>query len=742
MKGEDRLTVGQKIKLLSGADVWHTRAFKECGVESVTFSDGPAGLRKQTSGSDILGRKSSVPATSFPAHSSLARSWSKPLVRAVARGIGEEAADNGVDVVLAPAVNIKRSPLCGRGFEYFSEDGYASGKLGAEFCKGLKEGGAAACVKHFAANNRERARMVCDSEVDERTLREIYLLPFEIAVKEGEPAAVMTAYNLLNGTPCNQNSTLIRDILRGLWGFSGAVVSDWGGTHDRVEAIKAGADLEMPACKLSEKAVAEALERGEIDEGQIDFCARNIINLSSAAKGGGSCNYTAHAELAKKAAAECAVLLKNDGVLPLEKGKKFALIGEFARRIRTAGGGSSKVNPLGEADLVREFLPCDNFLGYAKGGGAAVRLAKRADVVIYVLADEEETEGADFSDIFFPEKQLKLLEKLSKINKNIVAVACCGGAKDTSFDALCRALLLAGLSGQGSAAAIRDVISGVVNPSGKLSETFPYNLDDLPASKTFGKDVYSEPYSERLGVGYRGVKSAKYAFGFGLSYTKFTYSDLRITDGGAIVNICNSGDMYGGEIVEGYVRLPANAASPHMRLFGFEKVFLAAGESKDVFLPFDEYTFRSYDTASKSFAVAAGEYDIFIGSSSDDIRLSAKVEKVGISSISPPQLQISASKYPLKRDKKGRVLAELSTPVAELKHARGAGGRLIARIILRYCKKGGAAGGTLEYLPLRCACQFARFSVRQSEGFLQLFNGHFFKGLAKIIFPKRSKNDR
>ncbi len=726
-------SIDEKTEYLTGADTWRTKA---CGkIPPVAFSDGPAGLRKQDEKGDHLGIGKSLPATCYPAHSALARSWNEDLCREVGGAIACEAAAKGVDVLLAPAVNIKRNPLCGRNFEYFSEDGYLSGKLGAAYIKGVQSAGVGACVKHFAANNRERARMVADSVMDERTLREVYLLPFEIAVKEGRPAAVMTAYNRLNGVYCNENARLISGILRGEWGFDGITVSDWGGTHDRASAIKAGADLEMPACAISAPEIRRALENGVISEADVDACARRISDFAIAAEKRRSCAATAFENISERAAEECITLIKNDGVLPLGRGIKFAVLGGRCRALKIQGGGSSQVNATKNADIYAEFCGDDDFLGCAEGGLKALKLAKKADVSIVLLSVADDTEGADRSGFSIDKKQLEFLDKIYAAAKRVVCVLFCGSAVDTSFDEKASAVILAGLAGEGAARALKRALKGELNPSGKLAETFPYKLSDLPSSENFGKDVYGEIYSEGLKTGYRGCKNAKYAFGFGLSYTTFEYSDLRVDGKGARFFICNTGNMRGDEIAQLYISLPDGASSPHMRLAGFVKTSLAAGERREAFIPFDEYTFRSYDEG-KGWVTVGGEYGVFIGASSEDIRLTAKIAKEGEERVEPAICRAQAAPYPVAKDKKGRPVATLSTPLAELAHCRGLLGRILVKIILSKAKKGGAVGGTMEYLPIRAAVQFARFNTAQAQGFLDIFNGRGIRGIFRILFGK------
>lgn len=720
-----------KARLLTGKNFWNTA--KVCGADEIRFSDGPSGLRIQGKKGDHLGLNGSAPATCFPAHSALASSFNKELVQKVGACIGREAAAGGVDVLLAPDLNIKSYPLNGRNFEYFSEDPYLNGKLGAAYVCGVQSAGVGACVKHFAANNRERGRMVSDSAVDERTLREIYLTAFEIAVKEQQPAAVMTAYNRLNGVYCNENAWLLKDVLRGEWGFGGIVVSDWGGTHDRAAAVKAGADLEMPRCDFSVDEIKAAIKSGSLSEEDVDLCAERIKKLSRREKPLQNFDLSGHKEFAVECAKECAVLLKNDGLLPLKENTKIALIGDFAKKPQIQGGGSAKVNPKAALSLKN----CLKGAKYAKGGAKAVRLAKRSDVVIYCMGyREEDAEGDDRTSFPLPEKQLKLLEKLQKANKNIVAVLFCGCAVDAGWDEKVSALLYAGLSGQGGMKAVADILTGKVNPSGKLTETFPETF------KAGQINPYGTAYSDGMNFGYRRGGKVKYPFGFGLSYTKFEYSNLRVNGKGASFDVKNTGGVYGGESVQMYIRFPKCANSPEIQLKGFDKVFLEAGESKKVFIPFDGYSFRSFDTNGKKWVEASGKYEIYIGASSEDFRLKGTLERTGDCDFvpAPDVLCLAPSGYPVLKDEKGRVVAEKQTPFCELKNAKGLLGRFFINLTLAAVKKKRTIYGTMEYLPLRTLGQFAGFDGSVLRGVTEIFNGKIFKGIKTML--SKNKEDK
>ena len=722
------LTLKQKCSLLTGGGYWTSASVPEYGIPEIRFSDGPSGLRPQGDKGDNLGENKSFPATCFPSHSALACSWNKQLVHGVGKRIGEEAVTYGVDVVLAPDINIKRDALNGRNFEYFSEDPYVNGKLGAAFANGVQSAGVGACLKHFAANNREFARMVCDSVVDERTLREIYLTGFEIAVKESKPFAVMSAYNRLNGIYCNENEKLLGVILRGEWGFDGIVVSDWGGTNDRVKAVKAGADLEMPPCKFSAEEVEAAVKSGALDEKYVDECAERIIRLATRVKPEKTlCDTKEHSEFSKTCAEQCAVLLKNDGALPIKNGEKFALIGDIAVNPIIQGGGSSKVNPENTFSLYGCLK--DKAIGFERGykqsgeskrlASRALRLCEEADSVVFCAGlYDGDNEGADRQNASLPENQIKLLKKICSLGKRVTVIIFCGCAVETDWDKDVNAVLYAGLSGQAGASAIADILTGKANPSGKLSESFPLKV--TPRSS----DPYTEIYGEGMNVGYRSGNPVKYPFGHGLSYTQFGYSDLTVNGSGVEFTLTNVGEVFGGEAVQLYVKFPQNAHSPELQLKGFDKIFLNAGESKRVFIPFDEYTFRSFDTANNRWTEAAGEYGIIIASSSADLRLYGSITRTGAESV--PLCDTSPLKsrgYTIKRNKKGRVIADLHTPFCELKNAKGFFGRAFSGITLKLVKNKKTVYGSLQYLPLRTLAQYGKMKKSTIKKLIYAFNG-------------------
>lgn len=752
------LTIQQKTLLVSGKSFWRTYSFEEDGVKGLLFSDGPAGLRLQFENkSDSMGLHVSKPATCFPAHSALACSFDRELLKICGESIGREARSSGVNILLAPAVNIKRNPLCGRNFEYFTEDPYLCGVLAREYIDGVQSAGTGACIKHFACNNKELGRTVYDSAVDGRTLREIYLTAFEIAITQAKPVAVMTAYNRLNGTFCNENEWLLRNVLRGEWGHNGIVISDWGGTYDRVSALKAGADLEMPQCKFSANQINAALENGELSEEELTLCTDRITELSEKLNSQpeiGGCDYNKHVALAVTSAEQCAVLLKNDGVLPLKSGEKFVLLGEFAQKPIYQGGGSSHVCPTEITSLLGCLKEKEGFAGYSRGYRAdgkrskkllkrAINLAKNVETVILSIGlSSGDAEGIDRSDIRLPDCQTELISALNTAGKKVIAILSCGGAVETDWDTGVCALLFAGLNGQGGAKAVGNILFGKVNPSGKLAETFPLGLEDVPSSKYFNDDPYTVEYKEGMNVGYRYFhgKPLKYPFGFGLSYTTFGYSDLTVEEDGVSFNLKNTGLSDGAEACQLYIGFPENAHAPEIQLKGFEKVYLKAGETKRVKIPFDGYSFRSFNALKNKWETVKGNYALYIGASSEDFRLTGYIQRDGVQEVPPADAScLKGKEYPVNLDKKGRVIVDLHTPFSEIARSRARLIRLAVKTTLKVTKNSPTVGGTMRFAHVRTGAQFTRFDAVQAEGLLRLFNGKYFSGVYKIIRGEKKK---
>lgn len=646
-----QLTLEQKCALLSGAATFKSRALPQYGIPEIWLSDGPHGLRKQAGPADHLGQNPSEPATCFPTASAVASSWDPALGEEIGRALGAEAAAQDVAVVLGPGLNTKRSPLCGRNFEYFSEDPYLSGKMAASYIRGIQANGVSACPKHFAANNQELRRMATDSVVDERTLRELYLTNFEIAVTEGHPKTIMTSYNLVNGTYANENAHLLKEILRDTWGFDGAVVTDWGGSNDHALGVKNGSTLEMPDPGLdSVRELVKAVENGKISEVDVNARLEELLELvysttAALEKAPKTIDWDAHHALARKAAAESIVLLKNKGgLLPLDPQANIAVIGDFADKPRYQGAGSSLVNAP-RVDSFRQVFEASGLknAGFAKGferGGKsnpdlqteAVALAAKADVVLLFLGLDEvkESEGLDRSDMKLAQNQIDLLLAVHRANPRVVVVLSCGSAVETGWASHCQGLVWAGLSGQAGAGAVLDVLTGKVSPAGRLAETWPMHCEDNPSYGNFGKDGRNVEYREGLYVGYRYYQTAgvpvAYPFGYGLSYTTFQYSDLQAAPEGVSVTVKNTGAMAGDEVVQVYISKPdARIFRPMQELKGFARVHLEAGESKTVSIPLDDKAFRYWNEPAGHWAVEGGRYTVRVGASSEDIRLETAV---------------------------------------------------------------------------------------------------------------------
>ena len=656
-----KLSLEQKCALLSGKNTWQTQDYPKQGVPAIWLSDGPNGLRKQAGAADHLGLNPSVPATCFPTAATMANSWDPALGEEVGRALGEETAANRVNVLLGPGLNVKRSPLCGRSFEYFSEDPYLSGKMAAAYVRGIQENGIAACPKHFAVNSQELRRMASNSVLDERTLRELYLTAFEIVVKEAHPKSIMSAYNKVNDTYANENHHLLVEILRKEWGFDGAVVTDWGGSNDHVEGVKNGSTLEMPSPGLGgARKLLKAVAEGSLTEQEINLRVDELLELvlsttAAMEKAPRKFDEKAHHELARRAAAESIVLLKNEGgILPLKHGKKVALIGDFALTPRYQGAGSSMVNPtrvdsLKDAMEAAELEMIGYCAGYERSGkpnkaylDEAVSQAKMADVVILCIGLDEssESEGLDRTHICIPAVQKEVLNAVTAVNPNVVAVVSAGSVIETDWAAKCKAVVHGYLGGQAGAGAMMEVLTGWQNPCGKLAETIPLRYEDTPAARYFPGRKQNAEYREGLYVGYRyyetANKAVRYPFGYGLSYTTFAYSDLKVNAEKVTFTLTNTGSVAGAEIAQLYVAKPDAAVfRPAKELKGFTKVQLEAGESKTVTIPLDDKAFRYWNVATDRWEVEGGSYQLLVGANVQDIRLTADITLPGTGAPDP-----------------------------------------------------------------------------------------------------------
>ncbi len=664
------LTLDEKIALVSGKDFWHTVNVDDSPVKvpSVMVSDGPHGLRKQNTAADNLGVNDSIVATCFPSAAGLASSYDTSLMEHLGQTLGEECQAEDVAVILGPAINIKRSPLCGRNFEYFSEDPYLAGKMSAAYIKGVQSKNTGVSLKHFAVNNQERRRYTVSAEVDERTLREIYLAGFETAVKEAQPWTVMCSYNRVNGEQVSESKKLLNDILRDEWGFKGFVVSDWGAVNDRVKGLKNGLDLEMPGTYgMNAKKIKAAIENGTLDEAELDKAVRRIINLAFKwTQNKLDCEYDReeHHKRAKEVALKTMVLLKNENdILPLDTKKKIAFIGEYAKKPRYQGGGSSHINTYKVTDAYRQSLKyCD--IVYADGFGVedkkinpelvknAMRVAADSDITVIFagLPEYIESEGFDRKDMKLPECQNYLIEQIAQVQKNIVIVLHNGAPVEMPWIDKVSGVLEAYLAGEAVGEAEADILFGVANPCGKLAETFPLKLTDTPCYHNFPGTFNTVEHREGLFVGYRYYETAKkdvlFPFGHGLSYTKFEYSDLKIdkmavtaaTDTVEVsLSVKNIGTVDGEEIVQIYVS-PAEKKifRSDIELKGFTKVALKAGESKRVTVKLDNRAFAYYNIDEKDFVCDDGKYIVMAGASVADIRLDTEIELVGFGVHSNP----------------------------------------------------------------------------------------------------------
>ena len=637
-----KMTLEDKISLCTGADFWRSKKMEQYGIPAFTMSDGPHGLRYQSGEADMIGVNKSDPATCFPTAVTAGATWNPELYADEGKAIGEEAMKYGVDVVLGPGCNIKRNPLCGRNFEYLSEDPYMAGKMAAAFIQGQQSIGVSSSLKHFAANNQEYKRQNGDSQVDDRALREIYLVPFEMAVKESKPGTVMCSYNKINGVHASDNKWLLTDVLRGEWSFDGMVVTDWGALNDRIKGYKAGCDLNMPGgSKFMEKAALEAVKNGMLSESDIDAAVERIIRLalrSAQIQKGGGFDEDAHDKLACTVAEQGAVLLKNDEHLLPVKEEDIVLFGDMAKNFRYQGTGSSHINPIRLTSLTDALPNVPYFACCDKDGKAeesalkeAAATAKKAKVAVVVagLPDSYESEGLDRGNMKMPEGHNRMIEAVAAANPNTVVVLLGGSVMELPWFNKVKAILYMGLSGQAGGRACANLLRGKANPSGKLTETWPLRYEDVISKDTFGKR--DTEYRESIYVGYRyfdKVRTAvRFPFGYGLSYTEFTYSNMQIHDRTVTATVTNTGSIHGAEVVQLYIAPPKNGIHrPLKELKGFARVELAPGESRQVTFTLDE---RSFAVWADGWKVPGGSYEVLLAASAQDIRMRGFAEVAG-----------------------------------------------------------------------------------------------------------------
>ena len=778
-----KLTLEEKCALLSGAETFKTRGMPEHGIPQIWLSDGPHGLRKQAGESDHLGLNPSVPATCFPTASAIANSWDAALGEEIGAALGEEAAAQEVSVVLGPGLNMKRNPLCGRSFEYFSEDPYLAGKLAAGYIRGIQSKGVAACPKHFAVNSQETRRMASDSIVDERTLREIYLTGFEIAVKEGHPRSIMSSYNLVNGTYANENKHLLMEILRGEWGFDGAVITDWGGSNDHALGVKNGSTLEMPAPGGdSVRELLAAVESGKISESDIDARLSELLPLvfdTKAALDAAPREFdaAAHHALARRAAEESLVLLKNEGsLLPLAAGAKVAVIGDFAKNPRYQGAGSSMVNSTQVDVLLDKLINSElNVIGYQQGFDrhgkpdaalqkSACELATQADTVVLCMGLDEiaESEGLDRSNLRLAQNQVDLLQAVAAVNPKIVVVLYSGSVVETPWLDNCQALLYAALGGQAGAGAVADALTGKVNPCGKLAETWPLAYADVPSAADFATRRKTVEYREGLYIGYRyfttAEKAVRFPFGYGMSYTTFAYSDMAADEQGVSLTVTNTGSVAGTEIVQLYVaKKNSELFRPARELKGFARVTLAPGEKQRITIALDDKAFRFRNVKANRWEIEGGEYELLVGASVEDIRLCEKITVHGTATVHPYEdkgldcyykgdvLHVSDADFekllghPIPD---GKTKIDRNLTLGELNHARSPLGWLVwlvLTVLLDASYKRGKPDLNILFqynMPLRALAKMTNgaISMGMVDGIVMELQGFWILGLVRVIY--------
>ncbi len=793
-----KMTLEEKASLCDGLDYWHSQPVERLGIKSISLNDGPHGIRKKGNPEENNDLLKGVPAICFPTASATACSWDTDLIYKMGQALGDECRKEQVHVLLGPGTNIKRSPLCGRNFEYFSEDGVLAGEMAAAFINGVQSKGIGTSLKHFAANNQETRRMTINTVVDERTLRETYLLPYEIAVKKAQPWTVMCCYNRVNGFYGAENKWLLTDVLRKNWDFKGVVVTDWGAENERVPGLIAGQEIEMPTSSgIGTKLIVEAVQNGTLSEEVLDNACEKIIELSKKAEPILENTYTydsdEHHKIAREIAGQCMVLMKNDNnLLPLKKDAKIAVIGEMAKVPRYQGAGSSLINPIRLDSAYSTMKDMGINFNYAQGYSTqkkgrksdefyiseAVNTAKDADVALLFigLTDEFETEGNDRKHLNIPELHNKLVDEILKVNKNVVVVLSGGAAIEMPWTDKVPAILNMFLTGQAGGSAVCDVMFGDVNPSGKLAETYPISLKDNSSYNYFPGTFVSVEYREGIYVGYKyydtAQKEVRFPFGHGLSYTTFEYSDVKVsadkindTDTLTVsFKIKNTGDFDGAEVAQIYVSdVESTIFRPAKELKGFKKVFLKAGEEKEVSVTLDKRAFAYYNVKLQDWHVESGDFKILVGASSRDIKLEANVYVQSTVEAEIPDYRTSAPCYynaditsvtddefraiygkelpPSIRDKNAPFTV-LNT-IEDAKDGKW-GGR-IYRLLIKILGAETMMGAVATQLPIKnfISMSFGLFSPEMAEGLiLILHEDKMAKGL-RIIFkgiPKLIKN--
>lgn len=780
----NKMTLKEKASLMSGANFWNTKEIERLNIPSMMLTDGPHGVRKQGGKADHLGLNKSIPATCFPTAATLANSWDLNLLYEVGSLLGTEASYEDVNVLLGPGLNIKRNPLCGRNFEYFSEDPYLTGKMAKSIINGIQSKGISACPKHFAVNSQETHRMIINEIVDKRALHEIYLEGFRIAVKEGNPKTIMTSYNKVNGIYANENEYLVKDILREKWGFNGLIVTDWGGSNDRISGLKAGNALEMPSTnKITDLEVEKAVKENKLDEGILDKRVDELLSVIFQTKEHLSrinkLDYDLHHKKAIEVAAKSMVLLKNmDDILPLKnKEVPISIIGDFAKKPRYQGAGSSLINPTKVDDFLTVFKNTDfNFIGYEKGfkrlGGKsntlvkkACHLSKKSELVLLFLGLDEgsEAEGVDRKHMKLSKNQVDLFNEIYKVNQNIIVILSGGSPIEMPFYKKAKAILHTYLSGQGAGCAVNQVLTGKVNPSGKLAETYPINYKDCPTSDYFPGRGENALHKESIYVGYRYYdlvnKDVLFPFGFGLSYSKFEYKDVYYDNKKVSLTVKNTSKIDGEEVVQVYIKaINSNTFKPEKELKGFKKILVKAGEYENIEIELDHHTFSHFDVERDQWITEKGEYEILIGSSSRDIRKKIRVSVDGESVKSNRSIKEYMTGQ--VKDISDQTFEKLlGTKIIEddfntkkvlgyndiIKSGKNAGlfGKILFYLILLVNKfysilgKPRKANNVMFVLemPFRSVARMSAGKVNYPmlDGILMMVNGHFLKGLPKFI---------
>ena len=757
------LSLEEKAALLQGAGQWVSMGIPEKQIPALFLADGPHGLCRQMKTETLLWRNGTVPATCFPTASAMANSWDPELAEEMGKAMGKEAAAADVHVLLGPGLNMKRSPLCGRNFEYYAEDPYLAGKLAAACIRGIQSRGTAACAKHFAVNSREWQRMTMNAAVDERTMRELYLTAFEIAVKEGGVRSVMSAYNRVNGTYANENRHLLTDILREEWGFDGFVVTDWGADNDHVEGVRSGCNLVMPTPGMEEAmGLVKAVREGRIAESVPDDRVRELLRVAlptaeAVNRAPKTFDREAHHELAKRCAAGSIVLLENDGILPLQTDGLVAVIGDFAKTPRYQGAGSSLVNPTKLENLWSCLQTCGlNNLAWAQGfrrndSGVneallreAAELAARADTVLLCVGLDEtlESEGMDRKSLALSEGQNVLIEAVCRCNENVVLVLC-GGAPFLLPEVPRRAVIHGYLGGQAGAAAMAEVLLGRQTPCGKLAETWPMQLSDTPAYEWYDTCDAVSCHREGLLIGYRHYDTkeipVRYPFGHGLSYTEFEYRELRADRHAVSFTVKNTGSRDGAEIAQVYISCPEGKVfRPRKELKGFRKVWLRAGEEARVTVPLDDKAFRYYNTETASWETETAEYEILVGSSAEKILLRQRISVTGSDAPIPTGMPVCPDVDTEEGQK--RPLG-MNDPLCCLRHSRRIPARMIFGLLNGWKRRGERKcppdlNAMFVYqMPLRAVSKLTGGAVsgRMAEDLRLLLDGHFCRGAGKFL---------